>query len=122
MRKCPVCNAEIVGRADKKFCSPNCKSANQYEIRQKKEILFYNIDKQLKTNRKILKRFNVKGFTTLRKADVLAEGFDPNYFTHYWKNPKGKVYLFCYEYGFLEFRKDGILKYLLVEWQKYMEK
>jgi hypothetical protein len=24
------------------------------------------------------------------------------YFTHYWKNQKGDVYLFCYEFGFLE--------------------
>jgi len=31
---------------------------------------------------------------------LIDQGFNPKFFTHYWKNNKGDVYLFCYEYGF----------------------
>lgn len=122
VRICPVCEAKLVGRVDKRFCSAKCKSIHQYENRQKKEAFYIQVDRQLKVNRKILKAFNKKGFSTLRKADLHKEGFDPNYFTHYWKNRKGNVYLFVYEYGFLNLKKDGRDKYLLVIWQDYMQK
>jgi hypothetical protein len=48
-------------------------------------------------------------------------GFNPKYFTHYWKNKKGNVYLFCYEFGFLETQEQNKKKYVLVQWQDYME-
>lgn len=121
-RSCPVCGAPVRGRSDKKFCSTKCKSINQYESRQKKEAFYIQVDRQLKVNRKILRAFNKKGHSTIRKADLHKEGFDPNYFTHYWKNKKRDVYLFVYEYGFLNLQKDGKAKYLLVIWQDYMQK
>ena len=86
------------------------------------EQFYLQVDKQLKTNRKILKRYNKSGFTTLRKEKLLDEGFNPKFFTHYWKNQKGQVYLFCYDFGFLEIETEGKKKYLLVEWQEYMGK
>jgi hypothetical protein len=111
-----------MGRSDKKYCTYHCKSAHQYEIRKQNESKFFEIDRQLKKNRKILKRFNRVGKTVLRKEDILSEGFNPNYFTHYWKNSKGQVYLFCYEFGFLDIQDRGKSKYLLIQWQDYMEK
>lgn len=121
-KKCPVCDARIVGRADKKFCSTKCKSINQYANRQEKEAFYIKVDRQLKTNRKILKRYNRKGLVTVRKQHLLKEGFNPNFFTHFWKNKKGGVYLFVFEYGFLDLKKEGKDKYLLVIWQDYMHK
>ncbi len=120
MRTCPVCGAEIKGRIDKIFCSPLCKSAAQYEKKIENEKFFLVVDKQLKTNRKILKRYNQAGHTTLRTDVLLKEGFNPRFFTHYWKNDKGQTYLFCYDYGFLKLQKEGKDKYLLVAWQPYM--
>lgn len=120
MNTCPHCNAEITGRSDKKYCSIHCKSAHQYQNRKSEEALYYDIDKKLKTNRKLLKAYNKSGMSTIRKEKLLAEGFDPNYFTHYWKNKKGQVYLFCYEYGFLDLKENRKEKYLLVTWQDYM--
>ncbi|MDH5399051.1 MAG: hypothetical protein OEX02_12950 [Cyclobacteriaceae bacterium] len=84
-----------------------------------KEQFYFEVDKQLKTNRKILKKYNQSGFTTLRKEKLHEEGFNPRFFTHYWKNSKGQVYLFCYDYGFLDLH-DQKDKYLIVEWQEYM--
>jgi len=122
MIQCLYCKSEIKGRKDKKFCDSYCKSAYHYaQNRDKEETLFKKIDKQLKKNRKILKGFNKAGLVTIRKEKLLKEDFDPKYFTHYWKNSKGQVYLFCYEYGFLELKGNGKMRYLLVIWQPYMD-
>ena len=119
---CPVCDAVVKGRSDKVFCSAKCKSIAQYENRQTTEAFYLKVDRQLKINRKLLKKFNKSGYTTIRKSELTTAGFDPKFFTHYWKNQKGEVYLFVYEYGFLNKLDKGRDKYLLVTWQDYMEK
>lgn len=119
---CPVCGIVVKGRSDKLFCSVKCKSISQYEKRQENEKFFLQVDRQLKINRKILKHFNKSGFTTIRKSELTKEGFNANFFTHYWKNKTDQVYLFVYEYGFLKITKNNIDKYLLVTWQSYMNK
>lgn len=119
-KKCPICSSVVKGRTDKIFCSTKCKSIDQYEKRQETEVFYLRVERQLRTNRKILKRHNKSGFTTLRKSKLIAEGFDPKFFTHYWKNQKGEVYLFVYEYGFLKKSEKGKEKYILVTWQDYM--
>ncbi|PWH82971.1 hypothetical protein [Brumimicrobium oceani] len=121
MRKCLNCKAEVFGRSDKLFCDVYCKSSFQYKKKKEEEkSLFETIDKQLKQNRKLLKSFNKAGKSTVRKEKLLAEGFNPKYFTHYWKTKKGTVYLFCYEFGFLSITENGKSKYVLVKWQEYM--
>ncbi|MEQ9591662.1 MAG: hypothetical protein RLN86_03645 [Cyclobacteriaceae bacterium] len=122
MGVCPTCGETIKGRRDKIYCSPTCRSAAQYENRLLKETFYLQIDKQLKTNRKILKHYNKSGFTTIRREKLIKDGFNPKFFTHYWKNQKGQVYLFCYEFGFLSLEENGKEKYLLVTWQEYMNK
>ena len=122
-RKCLNCQEEIIGRSDKKYCNDYCKSNFNYEQNKKKEnSLFKQIDLQLKLNRRLLRDFNRAGKSTIRKEKLEAAGFNPNYFTHFWKNSKGLVYLFCYEYGFLKLTENGRTKYVLVEWQPYMKK
>lgn len=114
---CLHCDELLEGRTDKKFCTPYCKSSYHYQKnKEKEEPLFQKIDRQLKLNRKILKEFNKAGLATVRKQKLFDKGFDPKYFTHYWKNKENKIYLFCYEYGFLDVHQ----KYVLVIWQKYM--
>ena len=78
------------------------------------------VDNQLKLNRKILKNYNKAGKATVRASILKQEGFDSNFFTHYWKNKKGEVYLFVYEYGFLKVNERSVDKYVLVKWQDYM--
>jgi len=119
-KKCPVCNQLIKGRSDKRFCSESCKSSYHYEKRQDTEAFYLEVDKQLKTNRKILKAYNKKGFSTVKKEELLKEGFNPKYFTHYWKNKKDDLYLFVYDFGFMNLKNEK--KYLIVNWQPYMKK
>jgi len=120
---CANCKTELEGRVGKKFCSDYCKSNHNYEKNKGKEnSLFKKIANQLKLNRRLLRDFNRAGKSTVRKEKLIEAGFDPNYFTHYWKNQKGDIYLFCFEFGFLKVVEGGKTKYVLVEHQKYMEK
>ncbi|WP_103070837.1 hypothetical protein [Aquimarina sediminis] len=118
-KACLYCNKDLEGRVDKKFCTSYCKSSYHYQKNKESEdSLFQKIDRHLKTNRRLLKEYNKAGLATVRKEKLINNGFNPTYFTHYWKNKEDKVYLFCYEYGFLDI-KD---KYVLVTWQKYMDR
>ena len=121
MRKCIECGEIIEGRIDKIYCSPYCKSNHHYKRNiEKIKGLYGVIDKQLKLNRRLLSHYNKAGKAVVRKTELLKVGFNPKYFTHYWKNQKGDVYLFCYEYGFLEIKENTKSKYVLVQWQDYM--
>ena len=122
-RKCLYCDKKIVGRKGKKYCNDYCRSAYQYKTNKgQANPLFAKVDRQLKLNRKILSKYNQAGKVTVRKELLEVEGFDPNYFTHYWKNQRKQVYLFCYEFGFMSANENGKEKYLLIQWQDYMNK
>lgn len=120
-KECLHCGKPLEGRSDKKFCDPQCKSANQYEKEKQRPDRFYNkVDNQLKLNRRIMKEYNKGGKVTVRAKILLELGFNPKFFTHYWRNQKEEVYLFVYEYGFLKKNENGKEKYVLVTWQEYM--
>ena len=121
MRKCIECESEVIGRVDKIFCSAYCKSSYHHKKKiGKEQSLYLKIDRQLKMNRRLLQHYNRAGKAVIRKDDLIKAGFNPKYFTHYWKNQKGDVYLFCFEFGFLEKKENNKLKYVLVQWQGYM--
>lgn len=120
-KTCLNCDKSLTGRSDKKYCDAHCKSAYQYRKSKTEAPNFFNkVDNQLKSNRKILKQYNKSGKATVRKKVLDSEGFNPNFFTHYWKNKKGDVYLFVYEYGFLKRKENNTEKYVLIKWQDYM--
>jgi len=122
-RLCLCCNKIVEGRIDKLFCSAYCKTSFHYlKNKAKNRTRFHVVDDQLKRNRSILQHFHKSGKTTLLKSELVDKGFDPNYFTNYWKNSKNDVYLFCYEYGFLAIKESAKKKYLIIDWQEYMEK
>ncbi len=122
-RYCLSCNKELEGRSDKKFCDAHCKSSYQYQQSKLNPSNFYTkVNNQLKLNRKLLKYYNTSGKSTIRSSMLLEKGFNPNFFTHYWKNKKGEVYLFVYEFGFIKRKERNIEKYVLIKWQAYMEK
>lgn len=121
MRKCLNCMTELQGRTDKKFCDSHCKSSYHFEKTKKETPMFFKeVDRQLKTNRRLLKAFNKSGKSVIREQKLLESGFNPKFFTHYWKNQKGDVYLFCYEFGFLKKKENSTVKYILIHWQHYM--
>jgi hypothetical protein len=121
-RLCLCCNKIIEGRIDKLFCSTYCKTSFHYLKNKINEQTRFNlVDKQLKRNRNILKHLHKSGKTTILQSELIDKGFDPNYFTNYWKNDNNDVYLFCYEYGFLTIGISNKNKYLIIDWQDYMD-
>jgi hypothetical protein len=121
MKKCLNCQEELFGRSDKIFCNEYCKSSFHYKKKLgEKRSMFESIDRQLKTNRRLLKLFNKSGKSVVRKEELIKAGFNPKFFTHYWKNSHGDVYLFCYEFGFLAKEENNKSKFVLVKWQEYM--
>jgi len=118
------CDKKVEGRVDRKFCSSYCKSEFHAKKAKKSGKVYFKtkVDTVLKKNRAILAKYNVKSKATVRKAVLIEEGFNPRVFTHYWKNSKGDTYLFCYDQGFKEIKDNSRDKYLLVLWQKGMEK
>ena len=122
-RKCPVCEKPIKGRTDKKFCDPSCKSAWHYQVQQEEgRGLYARIHGQLKTNRRILRKYNRAGMTTIRAQVLIDQGFRPRFHTHRWTNSQKEIYRFVYEFGFLGKTVNGTKKFTLVTWQAYMEK
>jgi hypothetical protein len=118
-RICLNCNEILEGRVDKVFCNSYCKSNYHYEKRKNMEATTFNkIDNQLRLNRRLLKHFNQAGKSTIRKEKLIEAGFNPKFFTHYWKNQKGQVYFFCYDVGFLEISEKDKTKYVLVDYQE----
>ena len=92
-KTCNYCGNEIHGRADKQFCSVHCKSALQYQTRKKEEALYYKIDRQLKLNRKLLKKYNQEGLATIRKEKLTTQGFNPKYFTLLEKWQRSTIFI-----------------------------
>ena len=120
--ECLSCGKELIGRSDKIYCDLHCKSSYHYRKSLDEAPRFYNkVDNQLKLNRKILKNFNKSGKATVRAKVILDLGFNPKYFTHYWKNQRDDVYLFVYEFGFLKKKENNVEIYILIKWQEYME-
>jgi uncharacterized Zn finger protein (UPF0148 family) len=120
---CANCKKVLEGRTGKRFCDPYCKSNFHYlKNKEKEQSVFKHIDQALKRNRRILKDFNKAGKATVREEILIGEGFNPKFFTHYWRNSKGQAYLFCYEFGFMKITENNRTKYSLVIWQSYMER
>lgn len=119
---CLDCNEPLYGRKDKKFCNKHCRAAYHYKLNKHKKSTFYRqVSTQLLQNYKLLKAFNRAGKATVRAEELLRSGFNPAYFTHFWRNASNQPYLFCYEYGFMPLNENGKKKFSLVKWQHYME-
>jgi predicted nucleic acid-binding Zn ribbon protein len=108
-RKCPECGDEFHGRADKRFCSDQCR--NTFNNRSNSDVTNHvrNINRILKKNRRILESLNPDGKAKTHRNKLNELGFNFNYFTNILKTQKGATYYFCYEFGYLPLEKDYFL-------------
>ena len=119
MRKqCLECKEEFHGRADKKFCSPNCRSAANNKVNRDAINFVRNINNILRKNRRILVELNPNGKAKVHRDKMLERGFQFNYFTNIYRTKAGKVYRFCYDYGYLNLENDY---FTLVKRQEYVD-
>jgi hypothetical protein len=112
-RTCPECGDKILGRADKRFCSDQCRNTYNNRLNSDASNLVRNINNILRKNRRVLQEQNKQsGKTMVSKDTLLTNGFNFSYHTHTYTTKKGAVYVFCYEQGYL-FLEDKNM-YLLV--------
>jgi len=65
-----------------------------------------NVNNRLRKNRRILRELNPEGKAKVKKQTLQSRGFSFKFFTNIYKTREGKVYYFCYEYGYLPLNND----------------
>lgn len=111
MKKCKICKKVLKGRADKLFCSMECKNYYHVSLRKVTNKAAKIIDKTLHRNHSIL--LEILGKNSIQKKikrTVLTnKKFNFKYHTHFNINSKGKTYYFLYDIAWMEFSDDEIL-------------
>ncbi|ARS35691.1 hypothetical protein [Pontibacter actiniarum] len=66
-RKCVQCDAAIVGRSDKRYCSDSCRHLANNAVKQQNrhERRILQVNAALRKNRSILKQLSPQGKTTI---------------------------------------------------------
>ncbi len=108
-RLCLECQQPLIGRADKKFCDDQCRSAFNNRLNADKSQLIRQINSVLKRNRQVLIELCPSGKSRVKKEKLIARGFDLQYHTHTYQTKEGAVYSFCYDYGWLALENEFIL-------------
>lgn len=101
-KSCLECNEPIMGRADKKFCSDQCRNSYNNRANKTDSEVYKSTNAILKKNRRILAQLNPDGKRKVHRDMLLKEGFDFNYLTNIRITREGKEYRFCYEQGYLD--------------------
>jgi len=117
-QKCLECGFEIIGRSDKKFCSDQCRNTYNNRLKQDSNNYVRNVNGILRKNRRILEEFNPAGKAKVHFSKLKDKGFNFDYHTNVYRTKAGKVYYFCYEYGYLPIEENY---YTLVIKQEYVD-
>ena len=110
-KTCLDCGEPIKGRADKKFCSDQCRNNYNNQLNSDSTNLLRNINNILRRNRRILQELNPAEKTKVHRDKLLDKGFNFTYFTNTQTTRTGSTYYFCYEQGYLPLENNF---YLLV--------
>lgn len=110
-KTCLECGTKIIGRADKKFCSDQCRVAYNNKLNRDETAYVNNVMNLLRKNRRILLELNPTGKTRVSRDMLVKKGFDFNYITSRYKTKENAVYNYCFEHGYLSIENNW---YLLV--------
>jgi predicted nucleic acid-binding Zn ribbon protein len=105
-KTCLDCGEQIRGRADKKFCSDQCRNNYNNKLNRSTNNYVRNINNILRKNRRILAEMNPTGKTTVKKEHLLSKGFNFRYITEIYVTRQKKTYHFCYEHGYIELENN----------------
>ncbi len=110
-KNCQECGEPLIGRADKKFCNDQCRSAHYQKLHAEGNESIRLINNTLKKNRGILLKLNPDGKTKVKKTILEKEGFLFKYFTSIYVTRDNRTYFFVYDQGYASIENDY---YLLV--------
>lgn len=111
-KTCPECDAKVLGREDKKFCSDYCRNAFNNKVNRDSKNLIRNTNNRLRKNYKTLTDLNTTGKIKVTKTKLLNHNFDFNFFTSIYTTKTGNTYYYVYDQGYLPLDNDF---YLLVK-------
>src|SRR5690606_4617892 len=113
---CKECGDKFAGRSDAKFCSDQCRSSFNNKENGYQSSYVRKINAVLRRNRKILSDLNTSEGTEVTASELGRKGFDFEFFTTTYTTPKGEVYQYCYDHGFIEKKPDV---FVLVKMEDY---
>ena len=116
-RICLECGQRLAGRADKKFCTSECRSAYNNKLNGASTNLIRRVNSILRKNRRILKNLNPNGKTKISLQKLALAGFNFDYFTNIYETKAGKKYFFCYDQGYINLENEILA---LVERETYV--
>lgn len=100
-KTCLTCGESLQGRADKKFCSDQCRSSFHNQTGPANRDYIRRVNYILKKNRRILTQLREQGLRQIPVETLRGKGYDFNYFTSLHSSAHG-VNFFCYELGFIQ--------------------
>ena len=109
---CPICGNTIVGRSDKKFCSPKCKNQYHHPSQNLKGDHIKMVNTFLYQNFKILETvFLDEKKDKLMVPRILLDkmGFHYKYCTGCYTNNQKKLYRYIYNYAWMEFSDQKLM-------------
>ncbi|MFN0203658.1 MAG: hypothetical protein ACKVTZ_19180 [Bacteroidia bacterium] len=109
-KKCLLCEKEIHGRSDKKFCSISCKNDYHSQTRSEHQPFTAPIDAILHKNRAILVELMGEiDRKMFMRQDLAQKGFNFFYITGIYLNKQGKQYHYVYDFAWMEFSSQEIM-------------
>ena len=125
-RTCLTCQEPLQGRADKKFCSDQCRAIYNNGNRKPHEEAIKKLNAQLRKNRTILKTLCPTGKATVRKEVLSQMGFSFRHCTSvYGTFPR--TYFLCYDYAYMPLMERSlnegvpVEKVMIVQQQAFMK-
>ncbi len=108
-KSCLECGSKIIGRADKKFCSDQCRVTHNNRLNSDETNFMRNVNNVLRKNRRVLIDLNKTGKSRVSRDKLNEKGFDFNIFTSIYITKEGSAYHYCYEQGYLQVDKNWFL-------------
>lgn len=110
-QKCQYCDKEVLGRSDKKFCSPDCRTRAFLEKKKASQVeIVETINKILLKNRIILAEImGTNKQKTVSRIELIRQGFNFQHFTGNYLNKQGKYYYYVYDFAWMEFSTQEVL-------------
>ena len=121
-RYCNDCGESLNGRADKKYCSDQCRNSHNNRLNSDNNNFMRNVNNILRKNRRVLADLTPDGKITVLKDKVLDLGYNFGYFTHTYITQKNTTYYFCYEYGYLMHANSEYMTIVLRKKTQSLEK
>ena len=106
---CLECGDKMKGRADKKFCSDQCRVSFNNRLNRDETNYINNVSNLLRKNRRILMDLNTTGKTRVSRDMLIKNGFNFNYFTSQYKTKENATYFYCFEQGYLPMENNWFL-------------